>query len=34
LHASLLLILLGGNIDALFGWRGFLTLTRENNQAR
>jgi cytochrome c biogenesis protein len=27
-HTSLLLILLGGNIDALFGWRGFLTLTR------
>ena len=27
-HASLLLILLGGNIDALFGWRGFVTLTR------
>src|SRR5579863_6292215 len=27
-HASLLLILLGGNIDALFGWRAFLTLSR------
>ena len=27
-HASLLLIFLGGNIDALFGWRGFVTLTR------
>jgi cytochrome c biogenesis protein len=27
-HASLLLILLGGNIDALFGWRGFLSLTQ------
>jgi cytochrome c biogenesis protein len=27
-HASLLLILLGGNIDALFGWRAFVTLTR------
>jgi cytochrome c biogenesis protein len=27
-HASLLLIFLGGNIDALFGWRTFMTLTR------
>src|SRR5579862_3917830 len=27
-HASLLLILLGGNIDALFGWRAFVTLSR------
>jgi cytochrome c biogenesis protein len=27
-HASLLLIFLGSNIDALFGWRGFVTLTR------
>src|ERR1700691_5208625 len=27
-HASLLLILLGGNIDALFGWRAFVTLGR------
>lgn len=27
-HASLILILLGGNIDALFGWRGFVMLTR------
>jgi cytochrome c biogenesis protein len=26
-HASLLLIFLGGIIDALYGWRGFLTLT-------
>ncbi|HTS37195.1 MAG TPA: cytochrome c biogenesis protein ResB [Candidatus Solibacter sp.] len=25
-HASLLLIFLGGIIDALYGWRGFLTL--------
>ena len=35
-HASLLLILLGGNIDALFGWRGFLTLTRgeQSNQVK
>jgi cytochrome c biogenesis protein len=27
-HASLLLIFLGGIIDALYGWRGFVTLTR------
>lgn len=27
-HASLLLIFLGTNIDALLGWRGFITLTR------
>jgi cytochrome c biogenesis protein len=27
-HASLLLIFLGGIIDALFGWRAFVTLTR------
>jgi cytochrome c biogenesis protein len=27
-HASLLLIFLGSNIDALLGWRGFVTLTR------
>ena len=27
-HISLLLILLGGSIDALFGWRAFVTLTR------
>lgn len=35
-HASLLLILLGGNIDALFGWRGFLMLTRgeQSSQVR
>jgi len=26
-HASLLLIFLGGILDALYGWRGFLTLT-------
>ena len=26
-HASLLLIFLGSNIDALLGWRGFVTLT-------
>jgi cytochrome c biogenesis protein len=35
-HASLLLILLGGNIDALFGWRAFVTLTRgqQSNQVK
>jgi len=27
-HASLLLIFLGGIIDGLYGWRGFVTLTR------
>jgi cytochrome c biogenesis protein len=27
-HASLLLIFLGSNVDALFGWRGFVMLTR------
>ena len=27
-HASLLLIFLGGIIDALYGWRAFVTLTR------
>ena len=27
-HASLLLIFLGGIVDALYGWRGFVTLTR------
>jgi cytochrome c biogenesis protein len=27
-HASLLLIFLGSNIDALFAWRGFVMLTR------
>jgi len=26
-HASLLLIFLGGIVDALYGWRGFLTLS-------
>src|SRR5579863_6711449 len=35
-HASLLLILLGGNIDALFGWRAFMMLTRgqQSSQAQ
>jgi cytochrome c biogenesis protein len=27
-HASLLLIFLGGIVDALYGWRGFISLTR------
>jgi len=27
-HASLLLIFFGGIVDALYGWRGFVTLTR------
>jgi cytochrome c biogenesis protein len=27
-HASLLLIFLGGIVDALYGWRAFVTLTR------
>jgi cytochrome c biogenesis protein len=27
-HTSLLLIFLGGIVDALYGWRGFVTLTR------
>jgi cytochrome c biogenesis protein len=33
-HASLLLIFLGGIVDALYGWRGFLMLTPgdQNNQ--
>ncbi len=35
-HASLLLIFLGSNIDAIFGWRAFVTLTRgqQSNQAQ
>ncbi len=33
-HASLLLIFLGGIVDALYGWRAFVTLTRgqQSNQ--
>ncbi|HVO82443.1 MAG TPA: cytochrome c biogenesis protein ResB [Terriglobales bacterium] len=33
-HASLLLIFLGGIVDALYGWRGFVALTRgqQSNQ--
>ncbi|MFZ0774680.1 MAG: cytochrome c biogenesis protein ResB [Candidatus Sulfotelmatobacter sp.] len=35
-HASLLLIFLGVNIDAVYGWRGFVTLTRgqQSNQVQ
>jgi cytochrome c biogenesis protein len=35
-HASLLLIFLGGIVDALYGWRGFVTLTRgeQSSQVR
>jgi cytochrome c biogenesis protein len=35
-HASLLLIFLGGIVDGLYGWRGFVTLTRgeQSNQVR
>jgi len=35
-HASLLLIFLGGIVDALYGWRGFLMLTRgeQSNQVQ
>ena len=32
-HASLLLIFFGGIVDALWGWRAFLTLTRGNRRA-
>jgi len=35
-HASLLLIFLGSSIDAIFGWRAFVTLTRgqQSSQAQ
>jgi cytochrome c biogenesis protein len=35
-HASLLLIFLGGIVDGLYGWRGFLALTRgeQSSQVR
>lgn len=33
-HASLLLIFLGGIVDALYGWRGFLALTRGEQSAK
>ena len=35
-HASLLLIFLGGIVDALYGWRGFVSLTRgeQSSQVR
>ncbi len=32
-HASLLLIFLGGIVDGLFGWRGFVALTRGQQSA-
>ena len=33
-HASLLLIFIGGIVDGLFGWRGFVALTRGEQSAR
>ena len=33
-HASLLLIFLGGIVDALYGWRAFLSLTRGEAQTQ
>jgi cytochrome c biogenesis protein len=33
-HASLLLIFLGGIVDALYGWRGFLMLTPGNRSSQ
>jgi cytochrome c biogenesis protein len=33
-HASLLLIFLGGIVDGLYGWHGFLSLTRGQQSAR
>ena len=33
-HASLLLIFLGGIVDGLFGWNGFLTLNRGEHSAQ
>lgn len=33
-HASLLLIFLGGIVDGLFGWRGFVALTRGEQSGR
>jgi cytochrome c biogenesis protein len=33
-HASLLLIFLGGIVDALYGWRGFLMLTPGNESGK
>jgi cytochrome c biogenesis protein len=33
-HASLLLIFLGGIIDGLYGWRGFLMLTQNAQSSR
>jgi len=33
-HASLLLIFLGGIVDALYGWRGFMTLSPGGNSTQ
>jgi cytochrome c biogenesis protein len=33
-HASLLLIFLGGIVDALYGWKGFLALTRGEHSSQ
>jgi cytochrome c biogenesis protein len=33
-HASLLLIFLGGIVDALYGWSGFVSLTRGEQSSR
>jgi len=33
-HASLLLIFLGGIVDALYGWKGFLMLTPGSTESR
>jgi cytochrome c biogenesis protein len=33
-HASLLLIFLGGIVDALYGWKGFLMLTPGSTQSK
>ena len=33
-HASLLLIFLGGIVDALYGWRGYMSLTRGEQSSR
>lgn len=33
-HASLLLIFMGGIIDGLYGWRGFVTLTQDQQSSQ
>ena len=33
-HASLLLIFMGGIIDGLYGWRGFVTLTQDQQSTQ